>query len=48
MNHADDSLHVGSEQMTEVQLALSRTLATHVERYEGEVLPAIQRALFHS
>jgi hypothetical protein len=29
-------------------LALSRTLATHVERYEGEVLPAIQRALFHA
>ena len=27
-------------------LALSRTLATHVERYEGEVLPGIQRALF--
>ncbi len=29
-------------------LELSRTLATHVERYEGEVLPAIQRALFHA
>ena len=29
-------------------LALSRTLATHVERYEGEVLPAIQRGLFHA
>jgi Hemerythrin HHE cation binding domain len=29
-------------------LALSRTLAMHVERYEGEVLPAIQRALFHT
>lgn len=29
-------------------LALSRTLATHVERYEGEVLPAIQRALSHA
>jgi iron-sulfur cluster repair protein YtfE (RIC family) len=29
-------------------LALSRRLATHVERYEGEVLPAIQRALFHA
>jgi iron-sulfur cluster repair protein YtfE (RIC family) len=28
-------------------LALTRTLAAHVERYEGEVLPAIQRALFH-
>ena len=29
-------------------LALSRTLATHVERYEGEVLPAIQRSVFHA
>jgi iron-sulfur cluster repair protein YtfE (RIC family) len=28
-------------------LALSKTLDAHVERYEGEVLPAIQRALFH-
>ena len=29
-------------------LALSRMLASHVERYEGEVLPAIERALFHA
>jgi hypothetical protein len=29
-------------------LALSGLLETHIERYEGEVLPAIQRALFHS
>ena len=29
-------------------LALVRTLATHVERYEGEVLPAIQRSVFHA
>ena len=29
-------------------LALSRTLGTHVERYESEVLPAIQRAVFHT
>ena len=29
-------------------LALSRMLATHVERYEGEVLPSIQRAVFHA
>jgi Hemerythrin HHE cation binding domain len=28
-------------------LGVSRTLSAHVERYEGEVLPAIQRALFH-
>jgi hypothetical protein len=28
-------------------LAVSGTLATHVERYEVEVFPAIQRALFH-
>jgi hypothetical protein len=28
-------------------LALSQALAAHVERYEGEVLPALQRALFH-
>jgi len=29
-------------------LALSRTLATHVECYEGEVVPAIRRTLFHA
>ena len=29
-------------------LELSRILATHVERYDGEVLPAIQRSLFHA
>ena len=29
-------------------LELSRMLATHVERYDGEVLPGIQRALFHA
>ena len=28
-------------------LALAQTLDSHVERYEGEVLPSILRALFH-
>jgi hypothetical protein len=28
-------------------LAFSRTLDSHVERYEGEVLPSILRAVFH-
>jgi hypothetical protein len=28
-------------------LALAQTLDSHVERYDGEVLPAILRALFH-
>ena len=28
-------------------LAFSRTLATHIERYDSDVLPSIQRALFH-
>jgi hypothetical protein len=28
-------------------LALARTLDSHVERYDGEVLPSILRALFH-
>ena len=28
-------------------LALARTLYSHVERYDGEVLPSILRALFH-
>jgi len=27
--------------------ALAMTLDSHVERYEGEVLPSILRALFH-
>ncbi len=29
-------------------LALAQTLDSHVERYDGEVLPSILRALFHS
>ncbi len=28
-------------------LALARTLDSHIERYDGEVLPSILRALFH-
>jgi hypothetical protein len=28
-------------------LALAQTLDSHVERYDGEVLPSILRALFH-
>jgi hypothetical protein len=28
-------------------LGVSRTLSAHVQRYEGEVLPALQRALSH-
>jgi hypothetical protein len=28
-------------------LAFARTLDSHVERYEGEVLPSILRAVFH-
>jgi hemerythrin-like domain-containing protein len=28
-------------------LALARTLDSHIERYESEVLPSIRRALFH-
>jgi len=31
----------------ETLLALARTLDSHVERYDGEVLPSILRALFH-
>ena len=36
------------EGIAKALLALSRMLATHVERYEGEVLPAIQRSVFHA
>ncbi|MGO9452985.1 MAG: hemerythrin domain-containing protein [Candidatus Binataceae bacterium] len=31
---------------TRTLLALARTLDSHVERYDGEVLPSILRALF--
>jgi hypothetical protein len=31
----------------ETLLALAQTLDSHVERYDGEVLPSILRALFH-
>jgi hypothetical protein len=31
----------------QTMLALARTLDSHVERYDGEVLPSILRALFH-
>lgn len=31
----------------EALLALARTLDSHVERYDGEVLPSILRALYH-
>jgi hypothetical protein len=34
--------------LAQTLLALARTLDSHVERYEGEVLPSILRALFHS
>jgi hemerythrin-like domain-containing protein len=32
---------------TQTLLALARMLDSHVERYDGEVLPSILRALFH-
>ena len=44
--HADASGSADRESFAKLLLELSRMLATHVERYEGEVLPAIQRALF--
>jgi hypothetical protein len=28
-------------------LAFTRTLDSHVERYDGEILPSILRAVFH-
>jgi hypothetical protein len=33
--------------LAQTLLALARTLDSHVERYDGEVLPSILRALFH-
>lgn len=33
--------------LAQTLLALARTLDSHVDRYEGEVLPSILRALFH-
>lgn len=33
--------------LAQTRLALSRTFDSHVERYEGEVLPSILRAVFH-
>src|SRR6267142_117039 len=33
--------------ISETLLALARTLDSHVERHDGEVLPSILRALFH-
>jgi hypothetical protein len=32
---------------TQTLLALARILDSHVERYDGEVLPSILRTLFH-
>ena len=37
----------GRSGFAQTLLALTRTLDLHVERYEGEVLPSILRALFH-
>jgi hypothetical protein len=36
-----------AEDFAQMLLALGRTLDSHVERYDGEVLPSILRALFH-
>jgi iron-sulfur cluster repair protein YtfE (RIC family) len=48
-SYTDDRGAAGNrEGFAKSLLELSRILATHVERYDGEVLPAIQRALFHS
>ncbi|HTR60616.1 MAG TPA: hemerythrin domain-containing protein [Candidatus Binataceae bacterium] len=47
-SHADARGNVAErESFAKSLLELSRMLATHVERYDGEVLPAIQRALFN-
>ncbi|HKN01194.1 MAG TPA: hemerythrin domain-containing protein [Candidatus Binataceae bacterium] len=37
----------GRTAFTRTLLALARTLDSHVERYDGEVLPSVLRALFH-
>lgn len=42
---AGDRLH--REAFAKSLLALSQTLAAHIERYEGEVLPTLQRASFN-
>jgi hypothetical protein len=34
--------------LAQTLLALARTLDLHVARYDGDVLPSIRRALFHS
>ena len=36
-----------SAQFADALLGLARTLDSHVERYDGEVLPSILRALYH-
>jgi hypothetical protein len=36
----------GPSTLAQTLLALARTLDSHVERYDGEVLPSILRALF--
>jgi iron-sulfur cluster repair protein YtfE (RIC family) len=38
----------GRNAFAQTLLALARTLDSHVERYDGEVLPSILRALFHT
>ena len=47
-NHSVPRDPRGREGFAKSLLELSRLLATHVERYDGQVLPAIQRALFHA
>ena len=37
----------GRRAFAQTLLELTRTLDSHVERYDGEVLPSILRALFH-
>ncbi len=43
VNHAPHTL--GDDAFAQTLLALARTLESHVERYDGEVLPSIPRAL---
>jgi hypothetical protein len=44
--HEPDAAADGSA-FAQTMLTLARTLDSHVERYDGEVLPSILRALFH-
>jgi Hemerythrin HHE cation binding domain len=43
----DDAISQTPLPLAQTLLGLARTLDSHVERYEGEVLPSILRALFH-